>query len=271
VNEISVFDFNKYTDFLSSYLQVLPKSHGVMRRWAEQLGVHTTLISQVMNSHRHLSPEQGLELSKYLGLPQIAREYFIELILYERAGTEALKNYHQTRLQQIQEKQKKLSERLTQETKLSDQDSAIFYSSWIYSAIRLSCSIKDGKSLDELVQMIDLPRDKILSVLEFLVSSSLLRFESGFYKIGTQSTHLLKDSVYLSRHLLNWRSRALLKIDAVNDNEFMYSAPFSISHPDFEKLRAELLTFVENFLKTVKNSDPEVVACFNLDLFKITK
>ena len=271
MSEISVFDFGKYTDFLHDYLKLLPKSHGVMRKWAEQLGVHTTLISQVMNGHRHLSTEQGLELCKYLGLPQVDREYFIELVLLERAGTESLKNYHQSRLNQLQEKQKKLSERLKEEKKLNDQESAIFYSSWLYSAVRLCCSIGEGKTIDQLIEMTDLPREKILGCLEFLISSSLLKFDSGFYKLGTQSTHLSKESVYLSRHLINWRSRALLKIDDVSESEFMYSAPFSISQDDFEKLRTELLKFVENFLKAVKNSNPEIVACLNLDLFKITR
>ena len=45
--------------------------------------------------------------------------------------------------------------------------------------------------------------------------------------------------------------------------------PKAISEKDFENLREQTIQFIQSFLKTVKQSEAEVVACLNLDLFKI--
>lgn len=105
--------------------------------------------------------------------------------------------------------------------------------------------------------------------VEFLTECGFLKQNGEQYKIGSQYTHLNKDSIYLSRHLSNWRIKALQHIDHLTAQDLMYSSPFTISEKDFAALREQLLAVIQEFLKTVKASESETMACFNIDLFKI--
>ena len=266
----TIFNFQNYRDFLKNYLKELPKSHGVLKAWAEHLKVHSTLVSQVMMGKRDFTEEQALDLCDFIGLGALEKDYLLELLSLERAGTKNLKKYHQTKLKELSSKALKLSERIETERKLTDQESSIFYSSWIYSAIRLSCSLGNGLTIDEISEKLSVPRAQVLSAIEFLRDSGFVKQNGTRFEIGTQYTHLGKGSPYLNRHHANWRVKALQKIDHMTDQELMYTAPFSVSEKDFSILREQMVGIIQEFLKTVKASKGETVACFNLDLFKLT-
>ncbi len=265
----TIFNFQNYRDFLKNYLKELPKSHGVLKAWAEHLKVHSTLVSQVMMSKRDFTEEQALDLCDFIGLGALEKDYLLELLRLERAGTNNLKKYHQMKLKELSSKALKLSERIETERKLTEQESSIFYSSWVYSAIRLSCSIGSGLTIDEVAEKLSVPRTQILSAIDFLRESGFVKQNGARFEIGTQYTHLGKGSPYLNRHHANWRVKALQKIDHMTDQELMYTAPFSISEKDFSILREQMVGVIQEFLKTVKASEGETVACLNLDLFKV--
>lgn len=266
----TIFHFKDYRVFLKNYLKELPKSHGILKAWAEHLNVHSTLVSQVMIGKRDFTEEQALELSDFIGLGPLERDYFLELLKFERAGTQKLKKYHQDKLNELSAKALNLSQRIDSDRKLTERESSIFYSSWLYSAIRLSCSIGQGLTIDEITEKLKVPRSQVLSAIEFLRESGFIVQNGARFEIGTQYTHTGKESPYLGRHHSNWRIKSLQKIDHMTDQELMYTAPFSISEKDFPILREQMVSVIQDFLKTVKASEGEIVACFNLDLFKVT-
>lgn len=263
----SIFNFDDYRAYLQDFVKSMPKSRGVLKAWSEHLNVHTTLVSQIMMGRRDFTEEQGLELIEYLGVGKLEKEYFLELLRKARAGTKKLKDHHQARIKELKAQALKLEERISAERKLTEQESAIFYSSWLYSAIRLSCSIGEGLTLEEIVEKFNLPRETILKALEFLRETGFVKQEGVRYVMGSQYTHLGKSSPYLVRHHSNWRLKALQRADLLTDQELMYTAPFSIAHKDFEVLREHLVQVIQDFLKIVKSSHGEEVACFNMDLF----
>lgn len=265
----TIWNFDNYRAFLENYLKELPKSHGVLKAWAEHLKVHSTLVSQVMMGKRDFTEEQALELTDFIGVGSLEKDYFLELLRIERAGTSKLKKYHQAKVKELSAKALKLSERIDAQRKLTEQESSIFYSSWIYTAIRLSCSIGEGLTIDEIAQKLQIPRAQVVSAIEFLRDTGFVNQNGAKFEIGTQYTHLGKESPFLSRHHSNWRVKALQKIDHLTDQELMYTAPFSISEKDFAVLREQMVGVIQDFLKTVKSSEGETVACFNLDLFKV--
>lgn len=266
----SLFEFYSYRVFLQNYVRHLPKSRGTLKAWSKHLGVHTTLVSQVMMGRRDFSEEQALDLTEYLGFSQFEKEYFLELLRLERAGSNQLKKHYSQRIAELKKSALQLSKRIETERKLTEQESSLFYSSWIYSAIRLSCTIGDGLTIDEIVYKLKIPRSQITKALEFLRECNFVKLTDNRYQIGTQYTHLGKESSYLPRHHSNWRVKALQKIDHLTDKELMYTAPFSISEKHFDELRENLVQTIQEFLKKVKSSEGETVACLNIDLFKIT-
>jgi uncharacterized protein (TIGR02147 family) len=266
----SIFGFSDYRLFLKFYIKQLPQSRGILKTWADHLGVHSTMISQVMMGKRDYNEDQALELARFMGLSKIEIEYFLEQVRLARAGTVSLRRHIEDRMNDLKSRALQLSERLQVDRTLGEQESSVFYSSWIYSAVRMCCTLGDGLTVDEIALKLQTERDIIIKALNFLRETGFVKQNGACYVIGTQYTHLAKSSPYLTRHHSNWRLKALQKADQISDQELMYTSVFSISKKDFETLRESLVLVIQHFLKSVKASEGEVVACFGLDLFKVT-
>jgi hypothetical protein len=55
--------------------------------------------------------------------------------------------------------------------------------------------------------------------------------------------------------------------ERLTPDEYMYTGNFTISKKDFLSFREELVQVTKRFLDTVKETEPEDLAQFNIDLF----
>jgi uncharacterized protein (TIGR02147 family) len=265
-----IFNFNNYKAFLKDYIHSLPqKGRGQVNKIAQHLEVNSTLVSQVLGDHKDFSYEQGFALCEYLGLKDAETDYFMLLLQFEKAGTAKLKGHLRAKIHSAQEKSKEIKNRVNVDRTLTDQERAVFYSSWLYSAIRLYCSLGNGKSIDEISDRFLLGREKVSEMLQFLTEAGLCSQEKSLYKMGAQKTHLAQGSPFLARHYSNWRFKAIQRSENIDKIELMYSAPFSVSKKDFEALREEIMKLIQTLQSTVSETTPEDIACINLDLFWI--
>ncbi|OQW48217.1 MAG: hypothetical protein A4S09_13995 [Proteobacteria bacterium SG_bin7] len=258
---------------MKNYIGNLPKKgRGEASRLANSLGVSTTLISQVLSGAKSLTPEQTQRLIAYLGLTSLEADYLTFMVHKERAGTADLKKYWNSKLSQIREDSLKISNRVKIDKILNDEERVVFYSSPLYSAIRLYTSVgENGKNLFEICERFEISRAKAANILNFLVKAGLCEEKNNRYLLGAQKTHLEHDSPHLLRHHSNWRSRAIYYSESLLESEMMYTAPVSLSRKDFEILREEMAVFIKKFLERVHNSSAEEIACLNLDFFWIRK
>jgi uncharacterized protein (TIGR02147 family) len=259
--------------YLQDKIAKLPqRGRGEVGKIAKHIGVHSTYMSLVLGGSRHLSQEQAFDLATYLELTEMETDYFCLLVQWDRAGTQRFKKHLKQKITKIREDSLNLSKRLKHDKKLSDQDKAVFYSSWLYSAVRLFASTNEkGVSVESIQEQFDVPRKKLVEVLDFLMSCGLLVLEKNLYRIGTQQTFLEKGSPFLSKHHANWRIKALQQSESLGDEELMFTSPFSISEKDFLLLREELAEWLKKFSGIVRDSPAEEVACLNIDFFRIQK
>ena len=270
---MSLFQFKDSKSYLRYYIAHLPKKgRGEISRMAHHLRVSTTLVSQVLSGEKFFTAEQALILTQYLGLIGVEADFFTYLIQAERAGSKDLKLYWNNKLKDIREQSLKISSRVAVDQTLKEEDRAVFYSTPLYSAIRLFTSVEQkGKSLDEICNRFELSRSKASLMLKFLIEKNLCVEKNNRYHIGAQRTHLEQGSPHLLRHHSNWRIRAIRQSEDLTDQELMYTAPVSLSRKDFEGLREEMALFIKSFLDRVHASPAEDIACFNLDFFWIKK
>ena len=270
---MNIFDAKSYRAYLTAKIRQLPKAgRGEAQRIAESLGVSSTLISQVLSGDRVLSLEQAEALCEYWALLPIERDYFLLLVQFERAGTQSLKAYFKTKLETIRSDSLVLANRIHTKKTLSETDKAIFYSSALYSAVRLFTSTSpDGKTLGEIASRFEISKRKASELLAFLEASSLVIVEGGRYKMGAQSTHLENRSPHVTKHHANWRVRGMSYADVLSDGELMFTSPVSLSVEDFGRLREKMVVFINEFLATTRESPAEEVACFCLDFFWVRK
>lgn len=270
---MSQFIHNDYRSFLREILEKRPrKGRGEMQKIAEHLRVHSTLISQIMSGLRELTDEQAFELSHYLELTETESEYFQLLVKIERAGTQTYKQHLKEKLNEMREQVQKVSKRFTKTDELNDQQKAVFYSSWIYSAIRLFCSTKEeGRSLEDVMQYFHISRTRAAEYLEFLVSCHLCENKKDLYQMGNQRTYIDRGSIYFLKHHLNWRMKSIERSETATSDEKLYTVTMSVSHEGFLKIKDEISKLLNEVLKVSNTTDPEKLVCFNCDFFQIER
>lgn len=266
----SIYQYDNSREFFRAYIDQLPKKGwGEIQRWAELLGVQASYISQVLADAKIFSVDQGFKVAMYLGLKDAEVDFLMTIMEKERAASFETKKYFDEKLKTLKSEAKQLSKRLPSDRKFTEVEKSIFYSSWIYSAVRLFCSLSPkGKSLQEITDRFSIKRADASKILEFLCDSGLCIKKNNLYALGTQQTLLESTSAHIHRHRQNWRVKTLSQVETTQAEELVFSAPFSIGQKDFEALREELALFLEGFYKRVKTTEPDQLAILNIDLMK---
>jgi uncharacterized protein (TIGR02147 family) len=90
---MAVFKYNNYKTYLRDLILAKGSAgRGEYRRLADYLGVHPTLISQILSGDKDFSPEQILKVAKFYGLGKTENRYLVILVEIERAGSKDLKD-----------------------------------------------------------------------------------------------------------------------------------------------------------------------------------
>lgn len=264
----TLFEFLDYRVYLSMHLDELAETlRGAKSRLAEQLQCRPGYISQILSGTMSMSPDQAALTSEFLGHTEEEAEYFLLLVLLDRATAASLKS---RLLKQISERRKRfldLKERLKVEQKVSKADEAIFYSSWHYLAILTLVTIPDFQTKEALSEKLGLDLKQVAESLEYLLSLGIVKLKGSRYLPGETRTHLSRTSPLVARHHQNWRLRAMQSIERANSNDFHYSSVVSLSRADQQRLRAMLITFIDEAAKVIAPSKEEEALVLSLDFF----
>lgn len=265
---MSIFNYDEYKSYFHNLIRSKGAAgRGEYRRLADVLGVHPTMISQILSGDKDFTLEQIVTLAKHYGLGKLEVKYIILLVEIARAGSVDLKQQLIEIKEELRKKSLQLSNRVQISKDLTDSQKATFYSSWVYSAIQIATSLERAINFDFLCQRFNLSPERVREVLDFLKESGLVVEQNGILKPGVKSTHVPKGSPFLIKHHANWRIKALEKSEVLSDEELMYSVNISLSRKDFKNLRGQMVEFIQNFLKTVHASPAEEIAQLNLDFF----
>ncbi len=268
----SVFEFDNYRKFLEKRLVELPnKGYGQMSRLARFLGVHSTLVSQILKEHKDLTTDQAASTAEYFELTELETEYFVLLVQIDRAGNSAAKSLYRKQILRLKEQAQSISRRVKVETKLSEEQRAVFYSDWAYTSVRQSVAIPKICDAASIAQFLDLPRKKVQSILEFLVKTGLLKMTQNQFEIGPASTHLEASSPWVRVHHSNWRHRAVQSLDSGRYENLHYTSPLTISTKDVDLIREKIIQFIEQVNLIVDPSPSESLYCLNIDWFNVLK
>lgn len=266
-----LFDALDYRDFLQTFIKNKPKAgHGFKLKISEALGVHPTLITQILKGRKSFSMEQAYALVHFLEFTDIEKDYFLTLVEHDRAGTNALKKFIESRLLKLRKESEKVKYRVQKYASMSEADQAIFYSQWYYSAIRLYCGTKDKVTCKSLAKEFNLPLKLVEQITQFLLTRGLIvEKEDKTLDRGPQNTYLPVDSPLISRHHMNWRMKAIERHPRIQQDELAFSAPLTIAEKDIPEIKKMCLDLIQNVSKKVSSSTPEKLACINIDWFMV--
>lgn len=264
-----MFKFSDYREFLSAWLSSAKRAkQSNVSRMAEALGIHTSYLAHILAGKKNLSLEQAVEASAHMGLTEVEQEYFFILLQFARAGSRKLEMYYLNRRQELLAARQNLRSRVGGRRELTTEDSAVFYSSWIYVAIFVATAIENGQTLNQISARFGLSRGEAEGYLGFLVETGICKREGDVYSMGAPSVFIGNQSPLIVKHHSNWRLRSMMKMDRRRPEELFFTSPMSISSRDFDKIREMLARLIEESLNICRDSPAEDVVCLNIDFFK---
>jgi uncharacterized protein (TIGR02147 family) len=267
------FEFDSYKDYLAHVEEQRSKlQRGFRTKLAEGLGVQSAYVSKVLNGDAHFSLEQGMRLCEFLDLKGDERHYVIWLIEKARAGTRELEIFFRGLLIQLREKHLNIKGRVGEARTLSSELQAIYYSHWYYAAIHTLTSIPRFRTIENIARALQLDRAKVEEAVLFLVDCGMLtQKKNGDLIIGPTQLHLDRSSPNISKHHSNWRIRAIASLSDGDEFDVHYSTVSSLSEKDVEKIRANLVRTIQEYVETVRPSPEETLYSFSLDFFRVIK
>ncbi|MGZ3744765.1 MAG: TIGR02147 family protein [Pseudobdellovibrionaceae bacterium] len=266
---MSIYQFDDYKDFFNQWVESLPKQgHGEYRRVALALNVSTTMISQVFKGDKELSLELACELCEYLNLAEEEVDYFLLMVEHRRAGSLKLQKRLHKQIKERKEKAQKLENRLKKETEMSEEQRAIFYSSWIYSGVRILASCDNFNDAAVIGQRLNLPRNQVQKILDFLLLHGLLVQKKGDLQLGPTKTFIGASNLLTVKHHQNWRLQAFNRMVQDDSRNLFYTGPMSLSPEVAEIIRQEISNLLDHIYKVVPPSASETTRCLNIDWFE---
>lgn len=264
---MTIYVYDDYKAAARDWVSEQPnQGYGVYSRMAKHLGTTSVVISQIFRGSRDLNLEHAVRLASFMHLGAIETDYFLLLVQFARAGSHDLKKVLMRQLDEIRLKGQAVKHRINH-SQLSDQDKAIFYSSWYYVAIWLAAPIGRLNSVGQLASNFQLPEQTVSETLRFLLDKGLLIKKGRTYDFGENVIHVSHDSPFAVKHHANWRIKALQSMDRHKDDCLHYSAPMSLSEADVKKIREDLLQFIQKQTKRAAASPSEKTMCLSIDWF----
>lgn len=268
---MNIFDYHDYKLCVNDWISEQKRGgHGQFRQLSLQLRINSVVMSQVFRGNRELTLEQAVGVTNYMSLTEMERDFFLLLVQKARAGTHELRQIIEEQIETLRTTSQALKNRIKHQ-KFTDEDKAIFYSQWYYSAIRLGLSIPSLSSASSIADYLNLDELLVARVINFLLKHKLVIEKDGQFDLGPQVTHIGHDSPLVNRHHYNWRLKSLQTMEKSNELNLHYTGPMALSQEASKKIRKQILEFVEKSTKIAANSPSETLRCLNIDWYDVHK
>lgn len=262
-----------YRDIVNDFLGYRKKRRprGVVKSLSDRLRCHPTFISQVLKERADFSQEQGYEVSHHFSFSPQQREYFLTLLLRDRAGSADLRAYYQRKLEQLLEEKRDLKPRASTDRHPLGSFEAEYFGNWLYQAVHAMTQIRRLQTTAAIAKTLGLPSDEIKSVLQRLELMSLVRkTQKSAWQSTLSSLHLPKESRFIRSLHLTWKTKTLADLQnksAVSGTR--YSGLITVSEKDFQKVRDVLVDTITSIRKIAESSNAEDAYVLALDCYKI--
>jgi len=259
---MTLFDFDEYRSVIKWQIKVNESVRGYQTLLAKAAGCQRAFLSQALNSHVQLTPDHVAGLSKFWQFDELETDYFLELVLLERASSPSLKQVIERRLRTLRKQRLNLAERFKINETLPENIQAIYYTSWHMSAIHVLLSIPEFNDIHKISQRLHLSPAAVQSSIKHLEELKVI-------KKTNKHLYLPKTSPFTGTNHINWRQRAIANIQSQDTDALHYSVVSALSVADVEKFRELILKCIEGTRKVVEPSPEEEIICFTCDLFKV--
>ncbi|MNK88769.1 hypothetical protein D3C87_1087480 [compost metagenome] len=270
MKNVSIFKYLDYKEWLTAWLK--EEGHGSVSRLAEAIECQRSYVSQVINSHVHLTPDQAFRIGN-AALDSVAeRKYLSILVESARAGDHRYKAHLALELESLRSEATRLEKIVGRDKELQAESASLYYSAWYYSAIHIATSIEPALKEEDIAEGFGLDITLVKDVLRKLEHYKLVEYKNKCFRFKSGGHHLTAESPYLANFHQMWRQQAVANFSESKVKEGVrYTLVQTISKKDYLEFQEELRTLIKRFEQMATPSAPEVVINFNLDFAKAFK
>jgi len=261
-----------YTDYKKYLADVVKQNEGVRgykSLLADAAGCQRSFMSQVLNSHIHLTPDHAVGLTAFWEFSGEATEFFLEMVHYGRAATGTLRAHLLKRLKSLADRQRDVMAHVEAPSLGEMEHQSIYYSHWNWSALHILVQVPGLRSERALADRLQLPVEMIRQTLTVLQTMGLVtRSKEGW--IATQKNlHAPVGSIQSWLHHGSWRQKANENMRRASNEAIHFTGVWSLSREDRERIGDHMLKLIETSNKIIGPSQEEDVACLCLDWFPV--
>lgn len=264
-----IWEFQKYRAYLMSRLGGDGARTGLRKKLAEHIPVHTTFVTQVMKGRAELSLEQAESVNDFFEHSEAEGEYFLLLVMHERAGTKTLKKRFAQKIEVMRNERLNVQSRIGAKEAISEKDREKFYSSYIYGAVHVLTSLPQFQQVESLAAGLRLSKARVQEIVDFCIRIGVLKLEKGQLTPGSTHIHLGNQSELVLKHHQNWRQQAIQSLQFLDKEDLHYSACVSLTESDAFRVKEGLLAHLKDQVQLISNSREEVAYVLNLDFHKL--
>ncbi len=262
---MSIYNENDYRKIV---LKLIGGKTGVKFKLSHYMGCQPAYLTRVLKGQADFNQDQILSLAEFFQLDQDQSEYLLYVLLENRSAKASTKKLFKSKSAQIAEKGLQLKKQLNADSKLSEEFEAVYYSSWVYSALHIAL-LSPHFEEKKISEHLGLKLQDTLNALNKLETIGLIFKKNNRWHVTHTNTHLGSDSPWLSRHHMNWRIKMTEKMSRNDLVGLHYSSTACCSKEDKIIINQTLLTAIQKCRDIIKKSSNEVVFYYGVDLFNL--
>lgn len=264
-----LFEYQDYRRFLRQVLDHFSESRGYKTKLANFIGCQPAYFSQVMAGTVELTPEQAERLCGFWELNEVESDYFFNLVLLGRAGTQNLKRRLERKLDEIRSYWKQQNATFGKPSVNEPSRASIYYSHWIHSAVHLLLTIPSFQTIPALAQHFQKEESEILSVVKELEAAGLVIKTENGWKATHVNIHAAEKDFFAEVHHKNWRTQGLEPRKSSHQAVVRYTSIHSLSKDDFATIKNLIEEMIKDSRSIIEPSPEEMAACLIIDYFGI--
>jgi uncharacterized protein (TIGR02147 family) len=266
---MTIYLVNSYREFLEKKIFANKHVRGYKSRLATAAGCHSSYLSQVLKGSVDLSLDQAMNIADFWRLDENETDFFLDLLLRDRAGNPKLRDFYEHRLRRGRETRDIIAGMYGKCTTLPLEAATLYYSSWHFAAVQVLAVTPEYSSVDRMASRLRLAPSMIKEALASLEAMGVIAKDGDRWVEVGEGIYLPRNSPMNSTNHINWRQRAIANIQ-VRDLEALHLLHLcNISRRDFAKVKAKLAECLEDIRQIAESSGKDDAVAVSLDFLRI--
>ena len=262
----TIFEFKNYQSYLLYFFQL---KRGNQARLADFLNCRSSFLTQVIDEKVELSLDQAAKIPNFLGFNKNEKMAFMLLVQKQKMKDAGEKKFIEDQINTLKQKNNTVKERLNDIGELDEIAQAKYYSSWVYGAVHILCAFSWVKDMNDVIQYLKIDRAVAGEALVFLQECGLIQIKNNQLSIGKKQIHLNDQSEHIFNHHINWRLKAIEKLNSKKSQILNYSSLIGISKSDASLIKEVFLKSITDTNQIVQKSGEDSAFLLNIDFMEL--